>query len=293
MLIEPLFQHAATQGERRGRDRRHRPVHLRPGGRHGGGAGPVHRLADAERQGRPVPAHRRRLPGQFLRNAVGPQDGRADQLPPRRAGDRPHHQGQRHRHRPDRPAAGWPRWPTPAEGDRSDPAAQAVAGAGRGAAESAPAPGRARRPGRLDVHQRHQRHAQGRDADLRQPGQRHPLGHPTRRLEGKHKFLGILPLFHSHRHAGHAAGPGAAGVAGGLHGPVQPRGRAQGRPGARDQRHHRRAQHVRRRGQGAGRQARGLEERSTPASAAASRWRPSSGRRSRPSSTASCTRATA
>ncbi len=81
------------------------------------------------------------------------------------------------------------------------------------------------------------------------------------KLDGHHKFLGILPLFHSDGHAGHAAGPGRAGVAGGVHGPVQPRGRAQGRQGARDQRHHGRAQHVRRHGQGEGRQARRLAER--------------------------------
>ena len=101
-----------------------------------------------------------RVRRQFLRNAAGGQERRADQLPAGRPRDRPHHRRQRHRHGRHDPAARGPaeghaaeRRSTSRSSRKTPPAAITP--------QSFPQPDR-RRPGRADVHQRHERPAQGR-----------------------------------------------------------------------------------------------------------------------------------
>ena len=108
-------------------------------------------------------------------------------------GNRPHHQGQRDRHRPDVTSLARQIKGYAAQSHRPAHASQTPP------PDDQPSfPARRGRYCRPDVHQRHQRPAQGRVAQLRKSAERRRCGESsTRSLQREHRFLGVIPLFHS------------------------------------------------------------------------------------------------
>ena len=263
MLLEPLFTHARQQPQHLAViDDRGRYTYAAVGGDGRRAWGCTCRSRRTKpRVGILLPAGvgvRR----QFLRNAAGWQDRGADQLPAGRPGDRPHHPRQRHRHHPHRPAAVGPAGaartgpplkvidltplppPPPAAGDHAGLAQRRAASDLAVLMYTSGTSGLPK--GVLLTYGNLQSDVEA------------AIEHAQ--LQGKHKFLGILPLFHSTGMLATMLAPMHLGSTVVYMARFSPVGDDQRDPRAQDLHRRGRAEHVRRDGPAEERRAGGREE---------------------------------